>query len=78
MLKSFDYKILIFLAFVMGLAPFHPMPHLFEKLQMLVEGELRRPVDIFDLVMHSAPFVLLLVKYLYDQKQKRKQESTSL
>ena len=29
---------------------------------MLVAGELGKPVDIFDLLMHAAPWVLLAAK----------------
>jgi len=54
-----DYRILIPLALFLGLAPFWPQPHLFEKLQMLASGNLRRPIDIFDLVWHAWPFGLL-------------------
>ncbi len=46
----------------LGLAPFVPEPHLLEKLRMLAAGELARPIDIFDLVMHAAPWVLLAFK----------------
>ncbi len=53
---------LIIAALVLGLAPFYPEPHLVEKLRMLAHGELTRPLDIFDLVMHAAPVVLLLMR----------------
>lgn len=49
-------------AFALGFAPFRPMPHLVEKLMMLQAGTLTQPVDIFDLAMHGAPVVLLIVK----------------
>ncbi len=49
-------------AATLGLAPFFPEPHIWEKLKMLRAGTLKRPMDIFDLVLHSAPFVLLAVK----------------
>ena len=49
-------------ALTLGLAPFVPEPHIWEKLKMLANGELHRPIDIFDLLMHGAPVVLLLVK----------------
>lgn len=49
-------------ALTLGLAPFVPEPHLLEKLRMLAAGELARPIDIFDLVMHAAPWVLLAFK----------------
>lgn len=48
-------------AVLLGLAPVTPEPHLWQKLKMLVAGQLTRPVDIFDLFMHGAlPLVLLL------------------
>ena len=53
-----------------GLAPFVPEPHLVEKLRMLAAGELSRPIDIFDLLMHAAPWLLLLLK-LYRQNLHR-------
>jgi len=52
----------IIIALVLGLAPFFPEPHLFEKIRMLKQGTLVRPVDIFDLLLHLAPVVLLLAK----------------
>ncbi|NOX07929.1 MAG: RND transporter [Gammaproteobacteria bacterium] len=57
------YTILIPLAIVLGLAPFNPEPHLWQKLKMLFSGELGRPVDIFDLFMHGTPLALLLFKF---------------
>ena len=49
-------------ALLLGLAPFVPEPHLWQKLKMLAAGELTRAIDIFDLVMHGALPLLLLVK----------------
>jgi len=48
----------------LGLAPFQP-PHLWEKLRMLVAGDLVRPIDWFDLIMHITPWVLLGLKGVY-------------
>ena len=64
MLDSVPYSVLLPLAVVMALAPFFPKPHLVEKLQMLFAGELKRPLDVFDLVLHSSPLVLLALKWL--------------
>ena len=50
------------IALMLGLAPFRPMPHLFEKLGMLGQGRLTQPVDIFDLFMHGLPVLLLVAK----------------
>ena len=61
-LQSIPYSVLIPVAVLLALAPFHPKPHLVEKLQMLAAGNLTRPLDIFDLLFHSAPLVLLGLK----------------
>ena len=53
-------------ALLLGLAPFYPEPHLLEKLKMLAAGTLNRPIDIFDLLMHGTPAVLLVVKLISD------------
>jgi hypothetical protein len=49
-------------ALLLGLAPFAPEPHLWQKLKMLAGGTLTRPLDIFDLVMHGALPVLLGIR----------------
>lgn len=56
--------ILIVAALTLGLAPFFPEPHLWEKLKMLAAGTLRRPIDIFDLLLHGVPVLALLLKLL--------------
>lgn len=54
----------ILAALTLGLAPFFPEPHLVEKLRMLVQGALVKPMDIFDLLMHAAPWAVLIAKLL--------------
>jgi hypothetical protein len=61
-LNKIPYPLLIIMSLTLGLAPFVPMPHLFEKIRMLLNGELVRPLDIFDLLMHASPVLLLIVK----------------
>lgn len=61
-LDSLPLNILILASLTLGLAPFFPEPHIVEKLRMLAQGQLTRPVDIGDLLMHGAPWVLLLAK----------------
>ena len=61
-LDQVPYLLLIIGSLTLGLAPFTPMPHLVEKMTMLLAGELVKPVDIFDLMMHASPVVLLIVK----------------
>lgn len=55
-------SLLIVATLFLGLAPFVPEPHVLEKMKMLLAGDLRRPIDIFDLVYHLLPLLLLLVK----------------
>lgn len=64
-----DYKILIPLVLLLGLAPFYPQPHIAEKLRMLAGGTLKKPIDIFDLLWHAWPFVLLAYRAFRDLKQ---------
>ena len=60
-LDDLPWSILILASLTLGLAPFAP-PHIWEKLQMLAQGRLVRPIDWFDLVFHAAPWILLLLK----------------
>ncbi|OOY34778.1 RND transporter [Solemya velum gill symbiont] len=53
---------LLLIAVFLGLAPFSPEPHLWEKLKMLAAGTLSRPIDIFDLLMHGSPLILVGIK----------------
>lgn len=57
-------------ALLLGLAPFYPQPHLVEKLGMLFEGTLSRPIDIFDLVLHASLPVLLLLKLVREGQRR--------
>ena len=49
-------------AIFMAVLPFGATPHLVEKLRMLVDGTLQRPVDIFDLLMHGTASALLIIR----------------
>lgn len=49
----------------LGLAPFVPEPHLFGKLRWLAGGAVgMEAADWFDLAMHGAPWIWLLVLLL--------------
>jgi len=61
-IDKLPWYLLIIGSLTLGLAPFVPEPHLFEKLRMLFQGTLIRPIDIFDLLMHGALPLLLLLK----------------
>ncbi len=53
---------LLVVGILLGLSPFYPEPHLWEKLKMLSEGTLTRPLDILDFAMHGIPVLLLTAK----------------
>lgn len=57
-----SFNMLVPLTLLLGFAPFFPRPHIYEKLSMLKDGTLRKPLDIFDLLYHLSPFVLLIIK----------------
>jgi hypothetical protein len=61
-LDKLPWNVLIVGSLLLGLAPFYPEPHLVEKIRMLFQGTLSRPIDIFDLLMHGALPLLLLLK----------------
>jgi len=54
--------VFVVVALTLGLAPFFPEPHLWQKLKMLMAGTLTRPMDIFDFLLHGTPWLLLLIK----------------
>jgi hypothetical protein len=61
----------------LAIAPITPEPHLVEKTRMLMAGTLSRPIDIFDLALHSVPLMLLAWKlidiWLIAKRSKRNQ-----
>ncbi len=65
-LDKIPYSILIVFSVIMILIPFSPMPHFVEKVIMLKNGTLNKPIDIFDLFYHSAPLILLIIKFIRD------------
>jgi len=57
-----NITLLVAISLSLGLAPFFPEPHVYEKLQMLFDGALSRPIDMFDLLLHGLPWILLMFK----------------
>ncbi|MEQ8928030.1 MAG: hypothetical protein RLO81_19590 [Fulvivirga sp.] len=52
----------IVLCLTLGLAPFLPEPHLWGKLKWLLGGaQGMGAMDYFDLVLHGAPWIYLIV-----------------
>ena len=68
LLDRLPWGVIVLLALTLGLAPFRP-PHSVEKLQMLFRGTLTRPIDWFDLLLHAAPWVLLVLKAAVSVRQ---------
>lgn len=61
-LDKLPWIMVVVFTLTIGLAPFAPEPHVIEKLKMLSAGNLARPIDIFDLLMHGSPWVLIVLK----------------
>ena len=51
----------LLVSLTLGLAPFFPEPHLWGKLKWIAGGAHgMKPVDWFDVVLHGAPWLILL------------------
>jgi len=75
MMKLLDktpYSVLIIFTIWMLAAPIKPMPHVMEKILMLKNETLSRPIDIFDLFFHLFPLILLVLKVVKDYIRKNK------
>lgn len=64
LIDSIPMSVALILCATLGLAPFVPEPHIWEKLKMLAAGNLVRGIDIFDLLLHAAPWLLLVLKLI--------------
>ncbi len=67
-LDKIPYSLLIAATIFMLGAPFMPEPHLVEKARMLAEGQLTKPLDIFDVFWHLLPALLLGLKLATGRK----------
>lgn len=63
-LNSLSWSLVILACLTLGLAPFVPEPHVWEKLRMLAAGDLHTAIDIFDLFLHGTPWLILLAKLI--------------
>lgn len=58
-----NWKILVLLVLTLGLAPYFPEPHLWGKIKWLVGGAKgMQGADYFDVLLHGAPFILIIRK----------------
>ncbi|MFK8028334.1 MAG: hypothetical protein AB8C40_09785 [Gammaproteobacteria bacterium] len=54
----------------LGLAPFSPEPHVWEKLQWVFSGaQGMKLIDWFDLLLHGTPWVMLMISLVYKFKK---------
>jgi hypothetical protein len=70
-LDRFPLGLLVVVAAWLAVAPVFPEPHLVEKLRMLAQGSLVKPIDIFDLLLHTVPLVLLALRLFRLWRQRR-------
>lgn len=67
----FNPGLWLVLAITLGLAPFTPEPHVWEKLKWILSGtEGMRAVDWFDFTMHGMPWILLILSLILSFIQK--------
>jgi hypothetical protein len=52
------------IALLLAVLPLHSTPHLVEKIGMLFQGVLTKPIDVFDLFMHGTPALLLVIRVI--------------
>lgn len=60
-MDKITWDLIILACLTLGLAPYAP-PHIWEKLQMLSQGKLVRPIDWFDFFFHGIPWIALVLK----------------
>ena len=70
-LDRFPLALLVVVALWLAVAPIVPEPHLVEKWRMLMQGTLSKPIDIFDLLLHTVPLVLLALRLVRLWRQRR-------
>ncbi len=64
-----SYGSLLIPAILLGLAPFSPQPHVVEKVTWLLTSQPFRAVDVFDVIFHLSPFVLICLKWGFFTKK---------
>jgi formate hydrogenlyase subunit 3/multisubunit Na+/H+ antiporter MnhD subunit len=63
------------LAIWLAVAPIVPEPHLVDKWRMLSQGTLTRPLDVFDLLLHTVPLLVLLAKLVRARTRTRTRQA---
>lgn len=67
LLDKIPFRTVIIMTIFLGLLPIVPEPHIWQKLKMLAAGDLVEAMDIFDMLFHAAPGLVLLAK-IYRRK----------
>lgn len=61
LLEQTPWSLLVIVALLLAVVPIGES-HLLQKWRMLFSGTLRRPLDWFDLIMHTTPIALIALK----------------
>ncbi len=64
-------QLAIILCLTLGLAPFYPHAHIWKQFKNLWLGRTMTGMDWFDLVLHSAPWVFLIVVLVGMYRQRK-------
>ncbi len=61
----------LIIALTLGLAPFTPEPHVWEKLKWILSGaDGMRAIDWVDFVMHGTPWIMLVISLFQKLNQR--------
>lgn len=72
MSKLLDWKTWLMFSLTLGLAPFTP-PHIWGKLKWVAGGaEGMALMDWFDLLLHGAPWLMLIISIVFSLKSSSK------
>lgn len=70
-----NWKLFLIASLTLGLAPFNP-PHIWGKIQWVLGGNAfsganaMQPQDLFDVVLHGTPWVLLFISSILNLTEK--------
>ncbi len=71
-------KLALILCITIGLTPYYPMPHSYEKLKWLFDGgNGMLLLDYFDLLFHNLPWLYLIFATIYWRKKRQEKENYS-
>lgn len=71
-------KLALILCITIGLTPYYPVPHSYEKLKWLFEGGNGMEIlDYFDLFFHNLPWIYLIIAAIYWFRKRQQSERYS-